>query len=170
MIAPSVSGGLVLWEGQGRCNWKCCNTLDCVVFAFLQLVQVRHGDSKYGEVENLFQQTMKDYRICSLRRTWSPALWQHFQLFVSAFTSFPWWQQSHSDNDWAPILSSPVCGWFPLGKRQTASLSMQPCIPALTGSGAFLRSRLLWFSDLWWKITKSKNGRGDDKNLGALRN
>ncbi|NXS40142.1 PAR12 polymerase, partial [Balaeniceps rex] len=45
-----------------------------------QLVEVSHDDSKYREIENLFQQTMKDYSIRRLRRTRSLTLWQHFQL------------------------------------------------------------------------------------------
>ncbi|NXK09896.1 PAR12 polymerase, partial [Herpetotheres cachinnans] len=44
------------------------------------LVEVSCDGSKYREIKNLFQQTMKDYSICRLRRTQSPALWQHFQL------------------------------------------------------------------------------------------
>ncbi|KAF1620444.1 Poly [ADP-ribose] polymerase 12, partial [Eudyptes chrysolophus] len=45
-----------------------------------ELVEVSHDDSKYREIKNLFQQTMKDYSIGRLRRTRSPTLWQHFQL------------------------------------------------------------------------------------------
>ncbi|KFP45796.1 Poly [ADP-ribose] polymerase 12, partial [Chlamydotis macqueenii] len=45
-----------------------------------QLVEVSCADSKYREIKNLFQQTMKDYSIRRLRRTRSLTLWQHFQL------------------------------------------------------------------------------------------
>ncbi|KFQ39989.1 Poly [ADP-ribose] polymerase 12, partial [Mesitornis unicolor] len=45
-----------------------------------QLVEFSCADSKYREIENLFQQTMKDYSIHRLWRMCSPMLWQHFQL------------------------------------------------------------------------------------------
>ncbi|KFP47150.1 Poly [ADP-ribose] polymerase 12, partial [Cathartes aura] len=45
-----------------------------------ELVEVSRDDSKYREIENLFQQTMKDYSIRRLWRTRSPMLWQYFQL------------------------------------------------------------------------------------------
>ncbi|KFQ96687.1 Poly [ADP-ribose] polymerase 12, partial [Nipponia nippon] len=54
-----------------------------------ELVEVSRDDSKYREIENLFQQTMKDYSIRRLQRTWSLTLWQHFQLFVSALLHSP---------------------------------------------------------------------------------
>ncbi|NXG27562.1 PAR12 polymerase, partial [Dromaius novaehollandiae] len=45
-----------------------------------ELVEVIRTASKYREIKNLFQQTMKDYSIRRLRRIQNPVLWQHFQL------------------------------------------------------------------------------------------
>ncbi|XP_062425786.1 protein mono-ADP-ribosyltransferase PARP12-like isoform X2 [Rhea pennata] len=45
-----------------------------------ELVEVSRTASKYREIENLFQRTMKHYRIHRLRRIQNPMLWQYFQL------------------------------------------------------------------------------------------
>lgn len=105
-------------------------------------------------MENLFQQTMKDYGIWSTR---SPALWQHVQLFVS--TSFPQWQQSCSDNGWAPILSPQRVGGSPLA---TSPISQSSWAQAHS-MGADLFDFLIYGG----KRTKSKNGRGGWQKIWA---
>lgn len=164
--APSVSGGLVLWEGRGRCNWKCCNTLDCVALTFLGLVQVRHDDSKYGEIENLFQQTMKDYSISRLRRTWSPTLWQHFQLFVSALLHSPGGSEAFQIMAGPPSCPPQRVGGSPLAKGKLPpsprSPVSQPSWAQAPSSGTDCSDSLIYDG----KKTNPKMGEGVIKILG----
>ncbi|XP_006133460.2 protein mono-ADP-ribosyltransferase PARP12-like isoform X1 [Pelodiscus sinensis] len=44
-----------------------------------QLVELSNTTSEYREVKDLFEKTMKDYRICRLQRIQNPSLWQVFQ-------------------------------------------------------------------------------------------
>jgi len=140
------------------------------VLTFFHLVEVSCADSKYREVENLFQQTMQDYSIRRLRRTRSPTLWQHFQLFVSALLHTP------GGSGAAQIMvgppSRPPSVWVvpPRQKANRLPLHAAP-YPSPRGapahsSGADSSDALIYSG----KITESKNGRGEDKNVGALWN
>lgn len=86
---------------QGGVPESAVTPLVCVALTFFQLVEVSRDDSKYREIENLFQQTMKDYSIRRLWRTRSPMLWQYFQLFVSALLHSP------SDSGAIQIMAGP---------------------------------------------------------------
>lgn len=56
-------------RSSGRGRPKSCNMLVSVAATFLQLVEASHTDGKYREVKDIFQQTVKDYRVCRLQRS-----------------------------------------------------------------------------------------------------
>lgn len=156
MIAPPVGVSQVLWEWPGRCNQKCCSTLVCVAWTFSSQSQIE-ANWKPASAD-------KDHRIHRVWRTRSLTLWQHFQLFVSTLLHTPGWQWSHSHTGWALIPFLQRVGGSPLAEGKPSSA--QPRIP-----GAFLRSRPLRFSDLWWKNKQIQKWEGRwGKGVGPLWN
>lgn len=62
-------------RSSGRGRPKSCNMLVSVAVTFLQLVEASHTEGKYREVKDIFQQTVKDYRVCRLQRSWTSEVW-----------------------------------------------------------------------------------------------